>query len=159
MRKKFLSASPADTTALGRFLGMRLERGDCLALFGELGSGKTTLIKGVVDSALSGAPVEVTSPTFCLVNVYTATARPAVYHIDLYRIKGVSELSGIGWDEYVTSREGASIIEWADKAVDFLPEDYLKIELEHLEKDFRLITISALTKKYRRFVVFPGHQA
>ena len=154
MKKKMLSASAKDTTALGCFLGTQLAAGDCLALFGQLGSGKTTLTKGIVDGVLSKTSLEVTSPTFCLVNVYAAPEHFPLYHIDLYRIDDTDELEGIGWDEYVMGAEGASIIEWADKAAAFLPSHYLKIELEHLEKDLRLITVTANTKQYKKFLEF-----
>ena len=95
-----------------------------------------------------------TSPTFVLVNEYYPNEEFLIYHIDLYRIMDSLELESFGWSDYLNDKDGVSIIEWADRALDCLPEDYLKIELEHIDKKDRLITLTAKSSKYRKFLEF-----
>ncbi len=125
------SASPAATIACGEALGRLLEPGDVVALVGELGSGKTVLVRGVA-SGFGCPPEEVHSPTFTLINEYPCPrangARPRLLaHFDLYRIGSDAELPGIGWDAYLGLH--AVVVEWAEKAGGFLPADALRIRL------------------------------
>lgn len=117
--------SPDATRALGRKLGAALAIGDFIALTGELGAGKTLLVKAIAEGA--GAP-GASSPTFALVNVYQG--RVALQHLDLYRLNGPAELFALGFDDLLRE-PAATLCEWADKAAGALPADRLEIALEH----------------------------
>ncbi len=106
------------TVAAGRALAAVLNAGDCLALVGGLGAGKTHLSKGIV--AGLGCAAEVTSPTFTLVHEYRGGRLP-VFHFDFYRIDSAEEILAVGWDDYL-DEGGILIAEWADKFPDLLPE-------------------------------------
>jgi tRNA threonylcarbamoyladenosine biosynthesis protein TsaE len=133
--------SPAETIEFGRKLGSQLKGGEVIALCGPLGSGKTHLIKGIVSGlGAEDAPNEVTSPTFVLVNEYSG--RLDVFHIDAYRINSIPEFEQIGFDDYCYPGS-IVLIEWADKIIEALSGvKYIKIELEHLDSDHRIIRIT-----------------
>ncbi len=105
------------TLAFGQGMAEDLTAGCVLALVGDLGAGKTHLVKGIVSGL--GSDAEVTSPTFTLVHEYP-NGRLPVYHFDFYRIDDPSELLSIGWDEYLES-QGVVMVEWADKFPELLP--------------------------------------
>jgi tRNA threonylcarbamoyladenosine biosynthesis protein TsaE len=122
-----LSRSAAATRALGRRLGSLLRPGDVVALEGDLGAGKTELVRG----ACSGARVplsEVSSPSFAIVATYRG--RIPVHHADLYRISDEDELYGTGFGDLVGG-EGALLVEWADRIPGALPRARLTIRLSH----------------------------
>jgi tRNA threonylcarbamoyladenosine biosynthesis protein TsaE len=122
-----LSRSAAATRALGRRLGRLLRPGDVVALEGDLGAGKTELVRG----ACAGARVpveEVSSPSFAIVATYRG--RLPVHHADLYRIGDEDELYGTGFGDLVGG-EGALLVEWADRIPGALPRDRLVIRLSH----------------------------
>jgi tRNA threonylcarbamoyl adenosine modification protein YjeE len=98
----------AATNRLGSELGQVLELGDVLAIDGELGSGKTTLIRAIV-AGLGGDPQDVSSPTFTLVNRYQG--RLPIVHLDAYRLQGGQDLAALGFDEL--AQESVVLIEWA----------------------------------------------
>jgi tRNA threonylcarbamoyladenosine biosynthesis protein TsaE len=132
------------THELGRRLGAALRSGDVVALVGPLGAGKTTLVKGIAAGA--GVPDlrQVNSPTFVIVNEYEAVRRPEplhVYHIDVYRLRGSDDLDAIGFDEMC--REGAVVVEWADRVADLLPEDHLTVRIDPLSDTRRRFVFSA----------------
>ena len=116
----------AATEALGARLAALVEGGDAIALVGELGAGKTTLVAGLV-AALGGG--EAHSPTFSLVHEYRG-GRLVVWHADLYRIEREAELPELGLDDVVGDRRGIVVVEWADR-FDVLPADHLVLELGH----------------------------
>ena len=118
-------ADAAATTALGTRLAALVQGGDAIALIGDLGAGKTTLVGGLV-TGLGGSGA--TSPTFSLVNQYAA--RLIVWHVDLYRIARAAELPELGLADVLGVPRGVVVIEWADN-FDVLPEDHLRIELDH----------------------------
>ena len=107
----------AETIAFGAELASGLAAGDCLALVGDLGAGKTHFTKGVV--AGLGCDRAVTSPTFTLVHEYLGGRLP-VFHFDFYRLESADELLDIGWDDYLDAG-GVTIVEWADKFPELLP--------------------------------------
>lgn len=115
------------TFDLGVRLGEALQPGDVVALVGELGAGKTQLVRGIARGA--GVPdVEVASPTFAIVATYRG--RIPVHHADLYRVADEEELYGTGFSD-LTGGEGALLVEWADRIPGALPAERLEIKLEH----------------------------
>lgn len=139
------SHSAEETTQLGKDVGGILAKGDIVCLFGDLGSGKTTFVKGLA-SEQKVSPFKVNSPTFVLMNVYEG--KIPIYHFDLYRIKGEEGLSSIGLQEFLYA-EGISVIEWADKMEELLPEQYLSVEFQHEDENERVVRICANGKKYQ----------
>lgn len=145
------SASAGETERVGQILGGLLRPGDVVALFGELGSGKTVLVRGMA-AGLGCGPAEVHSPSFTLVNEYACgpagqggspgRGEVRMAHVDLYRIRSDEELPGIGWDEYVYSRHVVAV-EWADRALGWLPGDHLRVRLEILGRDTRRLCVQA----------------
>jgi len=121
------SESADQTVRLGRILGALLPEGSFVALVGGLGAGKTILAKGIAQGLGVADDREVTSPSFVLVNEYRG--RVPVYHVDLYRLEKPSEVEGIGWDEFI-SGPGVTLVEWADKAENQMPEERMEVHLE-----------------------------
>jgi tRNA threonylcarbamoyladenosine biosynthesis protein TsaE len=143
--KKYISKSPDETKEIGFQLGKVLRQGDVVGLFGELGSGKTTLIKGMA-RAFGIEERDVVSASFTVIAEYPTT--PPFIHIDLYRIKRDTELDEIGFWDHV-SGDGISVIEWADRAGRNLPEEMIKIKLKSLNVEIREITIEGKDAKDR----------
>jgi tRNA threonylcarbamoyladenosine biosynthesis protein TsaE len=114
----FISNSPAETEAIGRQVAENIGVGSVLALKGDLGSGKTLFVKGVV--AGLGSSADVTSPTFTIVHEYRGGRLP-VYHFDLFRVENPQALARLGLDDYFFG-DGISVIEWADRFPEFVPE-------------------------------------
>jgi tRNA threonylcarbamoyladenosine biosynthesis protein TsaE len=122
-------------------LGKRLNRGDVVALHGPLGAGKTTLVKGIARSLQIQDPV--TSPSFTLIAEYDGflAGLPIVlYHIDLYRIGHPQEIEDLGLEE-ILNGSGICVIEWAEKASDFLPESSIQVEIGLLDGQNRRLKI------------------
>ena len=142
----YYSQNPADTQSLGERLGKCLKPGIVMALIGELGCGKTLLTRGIC-AGLKVPLRQVNSPTFVLVNEYRG--RLPVYHMDLYRLGDIDEIVDIGLLDYLRRTEsGVMIIEWAEKVLDLLPDDHLKIEIEILSTRKRQLSFSAVGIKY-----------
>ncbi len=120
------------TRLLGAKLALILRAGDVVALLGDLGAGKTTLARGLIQSIL-GPNEPVPSPTFTLVQAYEpASGGTPIYHFDLYRLSHAEELVELGWEDALTG--GISLVEWPERAGDSLPDTALWIELlEHGE--------------------------
>ncbi len=129
------TASPDETVALGQRLAERLEPGDVLALYGDLGAGKTHLVKGLC-AGLGIAPEAVSSPTFTIVNEYDGTL--PVYHIDAYRIERPDEFFELGYETYVFG-DGVCLIEWPERVEALIPEHALRLRLTHGGGDIRRI--------------------
>ncbi len=126
------------TLRLGRRLGAALQPGHVVGLVGPLGSGKTTLVKGIADGAGVGDLRHVNSPTFVIVNEYEAKARAEtlrLYHIDTYRLGGSGDLEALGFDEMCLA--GAVVIEWAERVEDLLPDDRLTVTIEPVDANRR----------------------
>ncbi|SPP64864.1 tRNA threonylcarbamoyladenosine biosynthesis protein TsaE (modular protein) [Nitrospira lenta] len=115
------------TEAFGRIIGQSLAGGETLALSGELGAGKTALVRGIA-AGLGMPPNQVTSPTFVLIHEYAG--RLPLIHVDLYRLRSAAEAEGIGLQEYFQGNI-VTAIEWADKFPDLLPSDRFELTLQH----------------------------
>lgn len=116
----------AATLEAGRVLARLVRGGDAIALVGDLGVGKTTLVTGLVE-ALGGGTAA--SPTFSLVNEYPG-GRLVVWHVDLYRIEHARELPELGLDDVIGDPRGICVVEWADRFA-VLPADHLRLDLSH----------------------------
>jgi tRNA threonylcarbamoyladenosine biosynthesis protein TsaE len=114
----FTSNSPADTEAFGRQFATNVHAGSVLALTGDLGSGKTQFVKGLVAGLSSKASV--TSPTFTIIHEYPGGRLP-IYHFDFFRLEDRQSLERLGLDEYFFG-DGVSVIEWADRFPELIPE-------------------------------------
>lgn len=142
-----LSRSSEQTMSLGRILARQLLPGDILAFFGELGAGKTCLIKGICQGL--GVPENeyITSPTFVIINRYKG--RLPIYHFDFYRLSCVDEIIDLGYEEFFFG-EGVCLVEWADRAEDLLPEEYFKILMHHISPTERKIEIVPYGSDYQK---------
>lgn len=116
--ERFVTHSEEETVGVGEKLSHRLTHGSVVALYGDLGSGKTRLTKGI--SKGLGVTETVTSPTFTIVNEHR-NGRIPLFHFDCYRLRNIAELEEIGFDEYIYG-DGICVLEWADLIAPKLPE-------------------------------------
>ena len=136
-----ITHSPEETTQWGREFAKRLQAPVLVLLTGDLGTGKTTLTKGIV-AGLGAAPEdEVTSPTFTLVHVYGAMDASKVYHADLYRIENFHDFETLGLED-VFAKPAVVILEWSEGFPLQSPWPQLRLKLEHLGGDSRRIQIT-----------------
>ena len=141
MTEEVLTHSAEGTTQWGREFAKRLQPPILVLLTGDLGSGKTTLTKGIV-AGLGAAPEDdVTSPTFTLVHVYGAAGSAKVYHADLYRIENFHDFETLGLED-VFAKPAVVILEWSERFPLQSPWPQLCLKLEHLGGDARRITIA-----------------
>lgn len=131
-----------ETEKFGIFLGENLRPGDVLCLNGDLGAGKTTLTKSIAKGL--GIDDYVTSPTFTIVNEYYGNIN--LYHIDTYRLDDKIDVEYLGFDEYFYS-DGVTIVEWADKIRDALPEEYMEINISSKD-DKRILDIKYFGNRF-----------
>lgn len=139
---EIVTHSAQETIELGRKIASGLVGGQIVALIGNLGSGKTHLIKGIALGLKAPDPTKVCSPTFVLVNEYDARdGELTLYHIDAYRLTTVQEFERLGFEDFCRP-DAIVLIEWADKVLGALDGlDVLRIELEHAGGDKRKIRI------------------
>jgi len=139
--RTFLTRSEEETIALGQKLAPELS--GVVLLIGNLGAGKTTLAKGIVEARGAAAADEVSSPTFTLIHQYGAAGEMPVYHVDLYRLDEVREVENLGLQDLFAS--GALVLlEWAERFPDLLPSERTEIRLCALADDTRQIVINLL---------------
>ncbi len=124
MRAAITSSGHDETIALGEKLGRLSRPGDVVALYGDLGAGKTVLTKGIARGM--GLDADVHSPTFTLIHEHPGPI--PLYHIDLYRIEDEAEVESIGVEEYLGAN-GIAVIEWAEKMRSTLPVERLSVTL------------------------------
>ena len=110
-----------------------------IAFEGEMGAGKTTIVQALCKYL--GVKSEVTSPTFALVNEYTAEQVKTIYHFDFYRIDNPVEALDFGLEEYIAS-DGLCLMEWSEKVIEFLPEDMCTVSIEVLSDQTRLLQLA-----------------
>lgn len=139
-----ISGCPEDTLNIGKIIGENLNRGDVVALMGELGTGKTCMAQGIAKGLDVSEEYYITSPTFTLINEYPG--RIPLYHLDVYRFSGSGELVDIGYEEYFYG-DGAVVIEWAEKILDLIPESSLLVYLEYISNKKRKIKFSGNSGK------------
>lgn len=132
----------AETMAFGEALGGKLRAGDVVALFGDLGAGKTTLTKGIARGM--NLEEDVHSPTFTLIHEHLG--QTPLYHVDLYRLASEEEVESIGIEEYVYG-DGVTVIEWADRMKTMLPIERLDIELRMKGDDERLLVLETESER------------
>jgi tRNA threonylcarbamoyladenosine biosynthesis protein TsaE len=130
--------SLVETLDVGDRLGRELQRGDVVALFGDLGAGKTALVKGIARGL--GTPQEVTSPTFTIIHEYPGGRLP-MFHIDLYRLESAEQALAIGIDDYLNGA-GVTTIEWAEKIEPLLPANAVRIHITALDNNIRHIEVA-----------------
>jgi len=141
MRVELSAATAEDTRAIGAAIASLLRAGDAIALTGELGAGKTTLVQGVARGLGFGGAV--VSPTFTLVREYRAE-RLTVFHADVYRLDRVQDVVDLGLQEMLDD-DGVLLIEWGDAVEALLPQDHLVVELTVPgESEERSISIRAV---------------
>lgn len=133
-----ISKSVEETVRIGERLGRRLKRGDCVALIGDLGSGKTVFTKGVAKGLGVRDARYVNSPTFVIIKEYKG--KVPLYHFDLYRLDHSSVIDAEDFEEHFYG-DGVSVVEWADKIRDLLPKKYIEVRLKVLGECRRRIDI------------------
>ena len=110
-----------------------------MCLFGDLGAGKTTLVKGILDGAQGKEhPHTLTSPTFTYLNIYPGT--PTFYHFDLYRLRDADEFLSMGFEEFLAAN-GICCLEWSEKIQPLIPEEAVRVTIQHAGGDQRTIYV------------------
>lgn len=140
--------APEDTQSLGAAIGKRLREGDVILLQGQLGAGKTCLTQGIAWGL--GLKEYVMSPSFVLVREYQG--RIPLYHMDLYRLERLGEISDLGLDHYFRGG-GACVIEWANRGSTLLPEENLTIDISYTSDTDRTLTLTAHGDRFAGMLV------
>ena len=138
MAEEIITHSAEETIDWGREFSKRLTPPVLVLLTGDLGTGKTTLTKGIVSGLGAANEDDVTSPTFTLVHVYGKPAR--IYHADLYRIESLHDFETLGMED-MFSTPSVAILEWSERFPLKSPWPQIRVRLEHLGGDARRITI------------------
>ena len=131
-----ITKNESETILEGKKLGLTLHPGAIIALYGELGAGKTTFIRGLAEGL--NIKMHVSSPTFTIVNEYPGDI--PLFHFDTYRLETESELYDIGWDDY-PERGGICAVEWSEKVPNAFPADTIIVKLENTGNNNRRIEI------------------
>ena len=139
MTRQITTHSTEETIAFGRSLAAELQPPLLILLRGDLGAGKTTLVKGIAEGFQAAAADDVTSPTFTLVHEYRGL-RATLYHIDLYRVETERELETLGLDD-LTGPGNILLIEWGEKFARFVRERDVEIVLNHAGENDRHIAV------------------
>lgn len=132
------SSSPEETGEIGRSLAKNLSPGSIVSFFGDLGAGKTTLIKSLTAELAGIDPHEVSSPTFTYLHIYEGKC--PIYHFDLYRLENANAFLERGFDEYFDA-DGICLIEWAERIEPILPKHTLRIEIKHSGENNRTLSM------------------
>lgn len=130
--------SADETIELGRAIAKTLPKKACVLLIGNLGAGKTTLAKGIIEALTSTEPDEVVSPTYTLIHEY---GEGLVYHIDLYRLETPTQIATLGLEE-IFDRQALVLIEWGERFPNLMPKDRIEIHLQATTDDARQISIN-----------------
>ena len=138
MQRETTTKSAEETIALGRELASMLAPPKVVVLRGDLGAGKTTLVKGIAEGFQAASEDDVTSPTFTLVHVYGGSRQ--VYHADLYRIESFHDFETLGLED-IFAHPAVAILEWSERFPLESPWPAIRIRLEHRGSDERLIRV------------------
>ena len=136
---EFISSSEAETEALGARLAKQLPGGSVVAMYGDLGAGKTAFVRGMARGM--GLDCRVSSPTFTIVNEYLGERE--LIHFDMYRVSGADELFDIGWEDYL-NRGAVCAVEWSENVRDAFFGDEIVVSIEKLGDTRRKITIEGV---------------
>jgi tRNA threonylcarbamoyladenosine biosynthesis protein TsaE len=137
-----ISRSPEETLALGEQWGREAQQGWVIGLSGDLGAGKTQLVKGIARGL--GSPARVHSPTFALLNEYHSGRLP-LFHIDLYRLNNRDEVIGAGLEEYLVDPRGITVVEWIER--------WLPLEQRQISRGVtRFVCVETLSELERRII-------
>jgi tRNA threonylcarbamoyladenosine biosynthesis protein TsaE len=136
MKKVYITESAEETEKLGFDIGKNAVNGDVIAVTGELGTGKTALTRGIAEGM--GITEDITSPTFSLMEIHEG--EKTLYHFDLYRIEDDREFNNLCFEEY-WENDGISVVEWAERAGNRLPERRIDITIEYISSTERRITV------------------
>lgn len=136
MKQQITTSSPEETEAAGEAVGRALCPGTVVALYGDLGAGKTAFVRGLARGL--GSMDRVTSPTFTIVNEYQGDI--PLFHFDMYRLGGPDELFDIGWEDYL-DRQGVCAVEWSEKVTEIFDGCETVVRIQPLSETDRLITI------------------
>ena len=134
-----------ETSSLGQSLGRVAESGDVIALFGDLGAGKTTLTQFIGQGLQVPDSCYITSPTFSLLHEYPG--RIPLFHMDLYRLSGEDDVIDLGFEDYLYG-DGLVVIEWPDRLGALMPDNRLAIELTMTSESSRTAVFTAYGKKW-----------
>lgn len=151
---KYFSNSEDETKKVGRKIGKNLSTGDVLGLYGKLATGKTIFTKAVLEGLGMKETRYVKSPSFIIMREYEINEYK-VYHFDLYRVDTIKEIQEIGWNELIDSG-GICIIEWAQRADEIMPSEYLKVNLSIKGNHSRELSFIPKGKKYENLVKIIG---
>ena len=149
MQNEIIVNSLAETENLAKKLAKVVECGDCILLYGEIGAGKTTFTKFLLENLEVKSIVS--SPTFTLLNEYSG--KYPIYHFDMYRISSSDELYELGFEDYLDSKNskyvktGLTLIEWPDNVKNILPKERIEITIEKLGDNKRKFIIKNLKKE------------
>lgn len=139
------TSSESETLECGRIFSELLCPGDTVALFGDVGSGKTVFVKGICKGIETEEPVN--SPTFIILNEYTGQLmghRIKIRHFDFYRIEKQSDINELGIDEYLNAPDSITLIEWSEHILNHLREKYWKVQIQNEGENKRKIHIELL---------------
>ena len=135
--KEYLTASEQETEQVGADFASRLPGGSVVAMYGDLGAGKTAFVRGMAKGM--GLNCRVTSPTFTIVNEYLGDRE--LIHFDMYRLSSADELFDIGWEDYI-SRGAVCVVEWSENVSDAFFGDEYTVSIQKLSDNKRKITVS-----------------
>ncbi|MBR1842606.1 MAG: tRNA (adenosine(37)-N6)-threonylcarbamoyltransferase complex ATPase subunit type 1 TsaE [Oscillospiraceae bacterium] len=135
----YFTKSEAETSALGAELASRLAPGAVIAMYGDLGAGKTAFTRGLASGL--GLKSRVSSPTFTIVNEYLG--RIPLFHFDMYRLKDADELFEIGWEDYL-ARGGVCVVEWSENVEGAFPPETIVVKIEKTGENERSIEIEGI---------------
>ena len=144
----FLSRAPEQTRRVGFRLGSMLKPGDVLALHGDLGAGKTTLVQGIAQGW--GTLDAVSSPTFVLANLYRRSDGQQLHHLDAYRLQNAQEAEDLDLDQMLET--GTLIIEWPERILSALPADRLWVQLRWLADEQRGLVFTPVGSRFEQMV-------
>ena len=138
--REILSRSIEETYNIGQDIASRLQGGEVIILDGDLGAGKTVFAKGLA----KGLEIDciINSPTFTIMNVYQG--RLKFCHFDMYRIDDEDELRELGFDEYIGHKDNVCAIEWASKTPSLISDDVIKVSIQKIDQDSRMIRVEGL---------------